>query len=83
MSGMHGGSGMMGDEDMQMLEKASGGQFAKLWLTDMTRHHQGAVEMARTELTAGENSEAKILAAGILASQSAEIAAMKTLLAGR
>lgn len=83
MSGMHGGSGMMGDEDMQMLEKASGGQFAKLWLTDMTRHHQGAVEMARTELTAGENSEAKKLAAGILASQSAEIAAMKTLLAGR
>lgn len=83
MSGMHGGSGMMGGEDMQMLEKASGGQFAKLWLTDMTRHHQGAVEMARTELTAGENSEAKKLAAGILASQSAEIAAMKTLLAGR
>ena len=83
MSGMHGGSGMIVDQDMQMLEKASGGQFAKLWLTDMTRHHQGAVEMARTELTAGENSEAKKLAAGILASQSAEIAAMKTLLAGR
>ena len=83
MSGMHGGSGgMMSDDDMQQLDKASGGQFAKLWLTGMTRHHQGAVEMARTELTNGQNLQAKQLATGIVGSQSAEIATMKTLLAG-
>lgn len=83
MSGMHGGSGgMMSDDDMQLLDKASGGDFAKLWLTGMTRHHLGAVEMARTELASGRNEEAKQLATGIVASQSAEIARMKTLLAG-
>ena len=83
MSGMHGGAGgMMSDGDMQQLDKASGQAFAKRWLTGMTRHHQGAVEMARTELTNGQNLEAKALATGIVGSQSAEIATMKTLLAG-
>ena len=83
MGGMHGGSGgMMSDTDMRMLDKASGGDFARLWLTGMTRHHEGAVEMARTELRSGQNAQAKQLATGIVASQSAEIATMKTLLAG-
>lgn len=82
MGGMHGGSGgMMSGDDMQMLDKASGGQFAKLWLTGMTRHHQGAVEMARIEVKSGQSPQAKQLATGIVASQSAEIATMKALLA--
>ena len=47
----------------------------------MARHHEGAVAVAKTELTKGVNPEAKKLAQSIIASQSTEIAEMKSILA--
>ncbi len=58
----------------------SGAAFDKLWL-QMTTHHQGAVTMARTELTDGANTEAKQLAQSIIDSQGKEITTITTLLA--
>lgn len=79
---MEGGTGMMDANQMSALDKASGTDFAKRWLTDMTEHHNGAVEMARTEMTSGQSADARKLAGSIIASQTAEIATMKRLLAG-
>lgn len=74
--------GMMSEADMTALQKATGKEFAAMWLTDMTKHHTGAVEMARMEIKTGQNPAAKKLAANIVSSQSAEITTMKQLLAG-
>lgn len=81
MDGMGAGTGMMSADEMTSLDKANGTDFARMWLTDMTEHHTGAVEMARTETTSGQSADAKQLATGIVASQTAEIATMKKLLA--
>ncbi len=75
-----GGTGMMSAGEMTALDKATGTEFAKRWLTDMTEHHTGAVQMAQTETTSGQNADAKKLAASIISSQTAEIATMKQLL---
>ncbi len=84
MGGMHMGGaslpGMMSAADMAKLEKASGAAFDTLFLTQMIAHHTGAVSMANTELSAGQNSDAKKLAKTIIAGQGKEITQMKTLL---
>ncbi len=72
--------GMMSDQEMTQLSTTSGAAFDRLWLQLMTKHHQGAVAMARTELTDGANTEAKQLAQSIIDSQSKEITTMTTLL---
>ncbi|MFC8042812.1 DUF305 domain-containing protein [Nocardia sp. NPDC057353] len=83
----HGGGGaampgMMSAEQMAAMEAASGAEFDRLWLTGMIAHHQGAVEMARTELAEGSNPEAKALAQKIIDDQQAEIGQMQGLLQG-
>ncbi len=85
MSGMAGhdmGSmgGMMSDADMTRLSKLTGAAFDREFLTMMTAHHNGAIEMARTQLAQGQYPPAKALAQNIITGQSAEIAKMKTLL---
>ncbi len=82
MPGMSGGSmpGMMSDADMKMLEQAKGAEFDKMWLDMMVKHHQGAVEMAKTELGKGASAEAKALAQSIIDAQQAEITEMQGLL---
>jgi len=82
MSGMnHGTTGMMSDDDMMALQDASGAEADKLFLEQMTLHHEGAIAMAQTELDAGENADAKAMAQAIVTSQTAEIQVMKDLLA--
>ena len=49
-------AGMMSDDDMTKLETASGAEFDRLWLDMMVKHHEGAVEMARTELKDGKDA---------------------------
>lgn len=44
---MGGMSGMMSQEDMTALEEAQGTGAARLYLEQMTAHHEGAVDMAR------------------------------------
>ncbi|MBM9465995.1 DUF305 domain-containing protein [Nakamurella leprariae] len=81
--GMDDGSampGMMSDAQMGVLEAASGPAFDELFLTLMLEHHQGAVDMARTELADGLNAEALTLADRIVVDQTAEIAEMRSLL---
>ncbi len=73
--------GMMSATEMADLGKLSGAAFDRQFLTMMTKHHQGAVQMATTELSQGQHPAAKSLAQSIIKSQTAEIARMKTLLA--
>jgi uncharacterized protein (DUF305 family) len=91
MTGMTGGSmpsatngsmpGMMSDSDMRKLQEATGTAFDKMFLQMMTDHHQGAVQMANTELATGANPDAKTLAQNIIEAQTAEIDEMRQLLA--
>ena len=82
MPGMSGGSmpGMMSADEMKQLEQAKGAEFDKMWLDMMIKHHQGAVEMAKTELSKGGNADAKALAQKIIDAQQAEITEMQGLL---
>lgn len=73
-------SGMMTGQEMQQLASAEGRDFDRLWLQLMIEHHQGAVQMAKTEQRDGENADAKALAQDIIAGQEAEITTMKRLL---
>jgi len=66
---------------MQELEKASGAMFDKMWLQMMIEHHQGAVDMAKTEIEQGKNPEAKALAQKIADAQEAEITEMQGMVA--
>jgi len=72
--------GMMSDADMQMLEQAAGIEFDEMFLRMMVQHHQGAVDMAKTELANGSNADAKALAQRIIDAQTAEITEMRQLL---
>ncbi|WP_411112405.1 DUF305 domain-containing protein [Streptomyces sp. 029-5] len=76
----HSMPGMMAEGDMPTLEKASGPAFDTAFLKLMVKHHEGAVEMARTEKSAGADRSAKDMADAIITSQSAEITRMNNLL---
>jgi uncharacterized protein (DUF305 family) len=78
--GMHHGDGMMTMAEMDSLGKADGARFDRMWLAMMIQHHEGAITMARTELSNGANAEAKALARAIIDGQSQEITTMNTLL---
>lgn len=72
--------GMLDETDMATLEAATGAQFDKLFLEGMIAHHEGALQM--TELILDSNNEdVKTLGENIVAGQTAEIAAMKAMLA--
>jgi uncharacterized protein (DUF305 family) len=73
-------TGMMADEDMTALENATGVEFDQMFLTMMIEHHEGAIEMARTEQADGEFADAKALAEDIETAQTEEIQTMQGLL---
>jgi len=81
MAAGHSMSGMMGDDDMTRLGTAQGTEAARLFLTQMIAHHEGAVVMAKGESTDGKNPAAVQLAKDIVTAQEAEIQEMKDLLA--
>jgi uncharacterized protein (DUF305 family) len=72
--------GMMSEEQMTDLEKASGAEFDRMFLELMTEHHEGAIDMAKKEQVDGKNPEAVALAKKIIADQTAEITEMKSML---
>ena len=82
MEGMdHGGmSGMMSEEDMAALEEAQGTEAARLYLEQMTAHHEGAVDMAQDQVDNGQNPQAVQLAEQVIDAQEAEIAEMEQML---
>ena len=74
--------GMVDDATVAKLESLRGTEFDTLWLQSMIAHHQGAVEMAKTEIADGENIDAIAMAKTMAAAQEAEIGQMKKLLEG-
>ncbi len=62
----HGASGampgVMSSDQMHQLWQASGDAFGRLFLQMMITYHQGAVTMAKTELSDGKNPDARQLA---------------------
>lgn len=78
---MGGMTGMMSDDQMSALAAATGTDFDRMWLQMMIEHHEGAVEMAETEVADGQDSQAKALARAIIDAQRAEITEMTRLLA--
>ena len=74
-------AGMMSADDMAALEAATGAEFDEMFLTMMIEHHEGAVEMANTEVSDGEFPDAVALAEKIISAQEAEIAEMEAILA--
>jgi uncharacterized protein (DUF305 family) len=80
MAQMEGMSGMMTPQQMAELEAAEGAEFDQLFLEMMIEHHEGAVEMANTQLDQGENPDARALAEEIIEAQESEITRMQDLL---
>ena len=72
--------GMMSEADMTTLEALSGTEFDRSFLTLMVAHHNGAVDMARSEQREGRYPPALALARSIQAGQTAEIRVMKQIL---
>ncbi|WP_421111142.1 DUF305 domain-containing protein [Streptomyces sp. NEAU-S77] len=73
-------AGMMNKNEMHALNRASGKSFDTMFLAMMIKHHEGAVQMARTEKKHGSYGPAKALANRIVITQTAEIAQMRKIL---
>lgn len=71
--------GMASDEDIAELSAASGDAASCQFLSLMIRHHEGAIEMVDAIEQLGSNATVLDLAGKMSASQSSEIAAMKSL----
>ena len=82
MEGMKGMAGMMTEDDLAALDAAGRSGFERMWLQMMIEHHEGAVEMARTEIAEGEYGPAVDLAESIVESQTHEIDEMRAMLDG-
>lgn len=72
--------GMMDAQQMDDLDRAQGAAWDRMFLQMMVRHHEGAIEMARTEVADGENPDAVALAGEIIDAQQAEIDTMQGML---
>ncbi|MEH0844791.1 DUF305 domain-containing protein [Micromonospora sp. CPCC 205711] len=72
--------GMMSDQEMADLTAAKGTDFDKKFAEMMIAHHNGAIEMAKTEQANGSNPDAKALAAKIAADQAAEVQTLQKIL---
>lgn len=84
-AGEHGGmamEGMVDDATMAKLGTLNGQEFDTLWLQSMISHHQGAIEMANTEIADGKSPDMITMAKNIVAAQQAEIDQMKKMLGG-
>ena len=73
-------NGMMTEAQMNELSQATGAELDQLYLELMIAHHEGAIEMAQTELKEGKNPAALKLAQGVIDTQQAEIKQMQALL---
>ncbi|MGV8913379.1 MAG: DUF305 domain-containing protein [Rhodoglobus sp.] len=80
MGGMNHGDGMMSDSDMSELDAANGDDASRLFLEQMIVHHEGAIEMAETEINEGQNADAVALAQKIIDAQAAEITIMQDII---
>jgi uncharacterized protein (DUF305 family) len=65
--------GMMSEADMGRLMEATGSEFDLAFVEMMATHHQGAIDMANTELKDGSLAEVTRLAEQIIDTQQEEI----------
>lgn len=72
--------GMMSQDQLDELESARGHDFQTMWLEMMIEHHEGAIEMAETEIDDGHFPDAVEMATSIRESQRSEIEQMQSLL---
>ncbi|WP_231737344.1 DUF305 domain-containing protein [Mycobacterium sp. IS-1742] len=80
MNGMPGMDGMMSPAEMQALQNAQGVEASRLFLTQMIRHHEGAITMAQNEIDNGQFPDTIALARSIVTSQKKEIDTMNQIL---
>ncbi len=80
MSGMPAMQGMMSDADMAALRDAQGVEAAKLYLTQMIAHHEGAIVMAQNEIKDGQYPDAVKMSHDIVTTQQQEIDTMRAIL---
>ena len=81
MPSMSGGMmGMMSDEQMTALNNAAGVEASRLFPTGMITHHEGAIDMAQTEINDGRFAPAIELSRSIVTTQQREIDTMKGIL---
>ncbi|MDO9456749.1 DUF305 domain-containing protein [Nocardioides sp.] len=73
--------GMLDQSQLAALAATDGAAFDRRFLEDMVQHHQGAVAMAEDVLGTGEDVRVTEMATDVVASQNAEIARMRRLLA--
>ena len=81
MPGRSGMDGMMSDDDMAALQNAQGVEASTLFLTQMIKHHEGAISMAQDEINSGQYPATTAMARSIVTSQQQEIDSMKKILA--
>jgi uncharacterized protein (DUF305 family) len=79
--GHDGMDGMMSEEDMRALDAATPPESDRLFLEQMIAHHEGAVEMAQTQIDSGSDAAAVEMAQTIVDTQTAEITTMEDMLA--
>jgi len=72
-------AGMLDAKEMEKLRNSTGEEFDRLFLEGMIKHHEGAIDMAEM-ISDSTNSEVANLGKSIIASQRAEIEAMRALL---
>ncbi|QZH60366.1 DUF305 domain-containing protein [Mycolicibacterium farcinogenes] len=72
--------GMVSETDMTALRNAQGAEAAKLYLTHMIAHHEGAITMAQDEIKDGQYPAAVELAHAIVDTQQQEIDTMRQIL---
>lgn len=72
--------GMVAPEDIEKLRTAPGPEAAKLFLTQMIAHHEGAIGMARDEIDDGQYGPAIEMSRAIISSQQHEIDTMRSIL---
>ncbi len=75
--------GLATPDQIASLTAASGVEAERTFLTLMIDHHQGAVEMAEGLLDRSDHSVVRAFATSVVASQSAEIDLMRSMLAER
>ncbi len=73
-------SGMLTVEEISTLGTLRGTAFDTAWIQAMIKHHEGAIQMAIDLQNDGINTDVQKLASTIIATQQAEIDAMKALL---
>ena len=77
-------AGMLTEEQLRELDKATGVEFDRAFLTLMIQHHEGAIKMVDDLFAiprAGQDVDVNVFANDVVAAQTAEIGIMRRLLA--